>query len=364
MAVIIPTGISKSVRLLAIVSADIMNAAPPAMLNGTRLLWSGPTIILTRCGTISPTQPIIPLTDTAIPTARDDAPIKTILSLFTFTPNALASSSPILNALSLHLIKNTGRSPAIIPGPAIFTMRQSAKEKLPINQKTMLWSLWGSTRNFTIETRAVKKAEMITPDSISGSLEISPWVLAMAYARRTAAIPKINAMNCIGRLGKNPIDRAHPNAAPADMPRMNGSTSGLRNIPCSVTPEPERATPTSPARITLGSLMSIIIAFSGISGLLKKGQISEAMIFRTNKGVTLYAPIKRAIQPTKRGEEPIINIKTINLLFKGSHLAVGYAEYFPVEAIRNLFAIHIREKFRIGLRSHPQGYGSKPWRPC
>ena len=71
----------------------------------------------------------------------------------------------------------------------------------------------------------------------------------------------------------------------------------------------------------------------------------------------MYAPIKRAIHPTKKGEE-IINVKPRNLLFKGYHLAVWYTEYFPVETIRNLFDIYIREKFRIGLRSHPQGYGA------
>ncbi len=100
----IPTGISKFVRLLAIVSANIMNAAPPAMLNGTRLLWSGPVIILTRWGTIRPTQPMMPLTETAILTANEEAAIKIILSLFTFTPSVFTSFSPLLIAFSSHLL--------------------------------------------------------------------------------------------------------------------------------------------------------------------------------------------------------------------------------------------------------------------
>jgi len=48
-----------------------------------------------------------------------------------------------------------------------------------------------------------------------------------------------------------------------------------------VTPAPERQAPTSPASKTLGSLISTIIAFSGISPTSKTCKVSFNKIFKT-----------------------------------------------------------------------------------
>ena len=107
-----------------------------------------------------------------------------------------------------------------------------------------------------METSALKKAEITIPESTRWSRDISPWLLASRYVVKEAMRLKTKAAAWIGNWGKRATERAHPNAAPDDRPKIKGSTSGLRNMPCSVTPAPERAAPTSADKIILGSLIS------------------------------------------------------------------------------------------------------------
>ena len=74
--VIIPTGISVGAAMvLAAVSHSIRNVAPPKKEYGRRLLLLEPLKSLTEWGILSPTNPIIPLTETADATKNEDITI-------------------------------------------------------------------------------------------------------------------------------------------------------------------------------------------------------------------------------------------------------------------------------------------------
>ena len=67
-----PTGISVgAMTILANVSHKIRKLAPKNMDAGNNILRSGPTISRTIWGTISPTNPIGPLSATTVPVNRE-----------------------------------------------------------------------------------------------------------------------------------------------------------------------------------------------------------------------------------------------------------------------------------------------------
>src|SRR5262249_40947593 len=71
-AVPTPTGSSVGAATVrASVSAATRKIAPPRKDAGRSNRWSEPTTSRRRCGTMSPTKLIIPLTDTAAPTSSD-----------------------------------------------------------------------------------------------------------------------------------------------------------------------------------------------------------------------------------------------------------------------------------------------------
>src|SRR5579883_3028113 len=67
-AVIAPTGSSAgAITTRAIRSAAAVNAAPPRIDAGSSRRWSGPSRLRRTCGTMRPTNVMMPLTDTAAP---------------------------------------------------------------------------------------------------------------------------------------------------------------------------------------------------------------------------------------------------------------------------------------------------------
>ena len=95
MAVTTPTGISNgAITVLATVSAVTSSMAPTRAEAGRRNRWSGPQIIRTTWGTISPTNPINPLTDTTAPVIREAKTKAVFFTLSTSTPSSQAVSSP------------------------------------------------------------------------------------------------------------------------------------------------------------------------------------------------------------------------------------------------------------------------------
>ncbi len=75
----------------------------------------------------------------------------------------------------------------------------------------------------------------------------------------------MKAETWMGSAGRKATERAQPNAAPAERPRMKGSTKGFLKTPWRVAPAPESAAPTMAARMILGSLMSRMIESAGVS---------------------------------------------------------------------------------------------------
>lgn len=84
----------------AIRSASSRKIAPANIEVGSSRLWFGPAIIRAACGTTSPTNPMLPLTDTHTPISTDTVTSTASFTRRTFTPTCRALSSPMANAFS------------------------------------------------------------------------------------------------------------------------------------------------------------------------------------------------------------------------------------------------------------------------
>lgn len=113
---------------------------------GSSTRWSGPTSILATCGITSPTQPMIPLMETAAAVTTVAQPITTIRSSSTLTPSDRASSSPSESTLSRQRSSSSPPMPNAISGSASTRSRVEDVLKLPSSQNTMAGSFrCGST---------------------------------------------------------------------------------------------------------------------------------------------------------------------------------------------------------------------------
>lgn len=139
VAVIIPMGTSVGLKInLAKVSAKVRNMAPDRALKGTRILLSGPTISLDTWGTIRPTKPIIPPTDTAVAVTKDPKTRMIFLMNSVLTPRCSATSSPV--KIAFKSLENTyiTKEPIIIIGAEKAMLFQLVRLNPPIVQKTIL----------------------------------------------------------------------------------------------------------------------------------------------------------------------------------------------------------------------------------
>jgi hypothetical protein len=117
----------------------------------------------------------------------------------------------------------------------------------------------GSTKNFINDKKALKRDDITTPDKTRFRWEKPPPNLAMRLLMKTARQPKMKAATGTGKEGKKAIERAQPNPAPDEMPRINGSTRGFRSTAWRLTPERAKPMPVSPDRMILGKRISIRI---------------------------------------------------------------------------------------------------------
>ena len=91
-----PIGSSEPGRIvLASRSQNVRNTPPRREENKKRCLWSGPISKRTQWGTIKPTNPMIPLTDTEEEARRVERTKKIFLVRFTGQPRDRAVSSPM-----------------------------------------------------------------------------------------------------------------------------------------------------------------------------------------------------------------------------------------------------------------------------
>lgn len=82
--VIAPIGIEMSAMFISSLirrSAADSSSAPMTMDAGKSRRWSPPSSILARCGTISPTNPMMPTNDTQTAVRRDATSMETSLNL-------------------------------------------------------------------------------------------------------------------------------------------------------------------------------------------------------------------------------------------------------------------------------------------
>ena len=127
-------GISYMPIILVIVSTIIINNPPVIHEMGKTRLPLLPVSILEKCGTISPTHPIVPtkLTDAAVKRVEQIIAI-TLMSLM-FAPRALASTAPMEKTSIHHDINKRMIIGGIRTTTAGRISSAEAYEKLPIVQ--------------------------------------------------------------------------------------------------------------------------------------------------------------------------------------------------------------------------------------
>jgi len=97
-AVTTPTGSSDGAKTSRAMRSEISRNNPPARAECRKSRrWSGPIISLTACGTISPTNPIIPATETEKEASQVARIRKTLRTVLTGQPSDRAVSSPRLS---------------------------------------------------------------------------------------------------------------------------------------------------------------------------------------------------------------------------------------------------------------------------
>ena len=93
-AVRTPTGRLELLQTLAMESAVIRSRPPITAEQGIRSLDFEPTIILAKCGIMSPTKPIVPEKQTATAVQTEATTIHTILRMNGLTPSEMELLSP------------------------------------------------------------------------------------------------------------------------------------------------------------------------------------------------------------------------------------------------------------------------------
>ncbi len=211
---------------------------------------SGPNTSRSMCGTIKPTNAIIPLTATATPVIRDAAVSNIGRTTRTLTPIDLASSSPIISRLRSLANATITPPPTRISGPDNHTWSQDRESSPPASQKRMpLRVPCSGSAMMTSVISAPMNALTATPARISVATENRPLAIAIAYTRKAVPIAPPSANR--GRARKNnddaPVAMAITAAAapPDATPIVPGSASGLRKRACIAAPATPSAMPTS-----------------------------------------------------------------------------------------------------------------------
>ena len=134
-AVINPTGISVGDNIvLAIMSEDNKIIAPIKEAWGIRYFGFVPQAILEICGATNPTNPIIPVCDTATEEDKVDAKISRVIVLFSFIPKDFTCFESKFNILILLCCKSSKITQGNPAKKTILKCSQDASEKPPSNQ--------------------------------------------------------------------------------------------------------------------------------------------------------------------------------------------------------------------------------------
>ena len=256
MAVIAPTGSSEGeIIVLAIVSAIVKYIAPIKKDDGIIILLSTPQISLHTWGTTSPTNPIIPLTETTAPISKLAAKYVVFFKTLELTPRDFAVSLPKAIILYLWELMTKKIKTEIVIAETSHKFSNLANERLPTIQKTAV--LKESFKKITINNIAAeKKAPIITPDKSRVFGSKSPYLLPR---KKTRSITKKAPEKAIIWVPKKvaPIikDNTAPKVPPLEIPNIYGSANGFIRIAWKTAPATDKPPPIKIAKSTLGNLI-------------------------------------------------------------------------------------------------------------
>ena len=216
-----------------------------------------------------------------------------------FTPRVFASRSPIESTFSFHLIIRRAAILIIIGIHASAISSSPTLPKLPISQKVIAGSFSSSSAtNLIKDSIAWKNADTTVPDRISIRTGVVLYMCARKYVIPTATRPitkDVIWIPIVGSSNTRPI--AAPKLAPADTPRIYGSTSGFWNIPWKDAPDIESPAPIRVAIIARGSRILITTVAAEVVHVCVIGRpkISAPMILITSSGITIYLPRNKLV---------------------------------------------------------------------
>src|SRR6516164_3332794 len=139
-AVSTPSGNSTAPIVRAAVSTASRYPAPNRRLTGSSRANAGPTVSRARCGTTSPTHPMMPLAATAAEVINVAAAITTMRSIRVSRPRAVASSSPKVITSMRQRSRASGTNPIATAGNKLVRSRGLIAARLPSSQKVMAGS--------------------------------------------------------------------------------------------------------------------------------------------------------------------------------------------------------------------------------
>src|SRR5690606_15730470 len=141
-----PTGISVlDNKLRPTVSLTITSKLPIRAAVGIKRSCLGPTNLLARCGAISPTKPIPPLTDTEEPAKPTAAASSNSCSFLIGVPKPFDVCSPRLSTLSTLALYKTNGIMKSIQGNNANTNFQFVPHMLPASHVATNWYFSGSS---------------------------------------------------------------------------------------------------------------------------------------------------------------------------------------------------------------------------
>lgn len=258
-------GISPGRIALVNVSADNKSIAPDNIETGISLRLSGPVRNLTMWGTRSPTNPIIPDTETQIAVTMDAVTRRIRVTLFVCTPREEAVRLPREIRLRSRAKNIIIKNPPHKNNNVIITSAHVFETKLPISQK-MIIETCSSATYFKKLIPADKMAATIIPERIRLFEEKPPLADERYTTKNRVPIAPMKAKAGTEQaprkiLSKRTIlkknARQAPKAAPADTPSVYGSASGFNKIPWKAAPATASPAPTIAAVSIRGKRTSI-----------------------------------------------------------------------------------------------------------
>ncbi len=129
-----------AITVRATVSAASTSTAPSSPEAGSTTRWSGPAIMRTQCGAMSPMKPITPVVAVTAPTAQAVTRMARRLTRSTSTPSSAACDSPSAMALSGAASRSEATQAASTMLPTSSTALQRAPPRLPSSQNCRLRS--------------------------------------------------------------------------------------------------------------------------------------------------------------------------------------------------------------------------------